>query len=144
MFSDRHNNEQVQTIGLNNPTYFNICDNVEKIKNFYSGMLGLKETEYSENTSVEYFKDGKRMIFYQNDKAFAMISGKLKSNSNNPKPFNWSIKADSDLFLKVFKILDNKQPVANEGYLTLEILDPMGNNISVYIEPEKSLKKIKY
>lgn len=142
MFYDRCNVEQVQTIGLNNPTYFNICDNVEKIKNFYSGMLGLKETEYSENTSVEYIKDGKRMIFYQNDKAFAMISGKLKNN--NIKPFNWSIKADSDLFLKVFKILDNKQPVSNEGYLTLEILDPMGNNISVYIEPDKSVKKIKY
>ena len=137
MPSDETESQNTKTVGLKNPVYFNICEDIEKIKQFYSGMLGLKEVGYCENTSIEYIKDGKTMIFYQNDKTSSIGSKSLKSFL---KPFNWSIKADSNLFLKVFKLI-NKSPLANEGLLTLDLFDPMGNSITVYLESEKFLKK---
>lgn len=128
-----------RTLSINNPIYFNICDNVEQIKDFYTNLLGLKETAYSENTYIEYVKDGKTIMFYQNDKAFSKISETKKDN----KKFNWCIKADSELFLRVFKVLNHKKPSVNEneGYLSLDIDDPMNNKVIIYLESEKALKK---
>ncbi|MFN8577277.1 MAG: hypothetical protein U0354_10505 [Candidatus Sericytochromatia bacterium] len=137
MLSDDCDLEQ-KTLSLNNPVYLNICDNVEKIKNFYTDLLGLRETAYSENNFIEYVKDGKTIMFYQNDKAFSRIPETKRDN----KKFNWCIKGDSDLFLRVFKIL-NKRPQLNEneGYLSLDISDPMDNKVIIYLESEKALKK---
>lgn len=137
MLSDEYDMCQ-KTMSINAPVFFNICDDVEQIKEFYTDVLGLKETAYSENTYIEYVKDGKTMMFYQNNKVVSKLSGK---NKDTNKPFNWCIKADSDLFLRVFKVLNNKPPAVKEGYLTLDISDPMNNNIVVYLEAEKALKK---
>lgn len=136
MLSDEYDMGQ-KTLSINDPIFVNICDDVEEIKNFYTDLLGLNETAYKRDNYIEYVKDGKTMMFYQNTIAYS----KMPKSKNNDKPFNWCIKADSEMFLRVFKLLDNKKPNLNEGYLSLDIDDPMNNKVVLYLEAEPALKK---
>lgn len=136
MLSDEYDMGQ-KTLSINDPVYINICDDIEEMKSFYTDLLGLNETAYKENNYIEYVKDGKTMMFYQNNIVYA----KLPKSKNSDKPFNWCIKADSEMFLRVFKLLDNRKPSVSEGYLTLDIDDPMNNKVVIYLEAEPALKK---
>ena len=136
--------EHLNTLKADAPIYFNLCDDVNAIRYFYSELIGLKENAYRKDSYVDYKIKGKTMMFYQADKIFKRLSSITDSYNEEVKAISWSVQVDKDIFANIVqKLIDSDVEILNEepswkvdGYWSFPVLDPMGNQVEVYMEPQ--------
>jgi hypothetical protein len=139
--------EHFNTLKSQSPVFFNLCDNVNAIRYFYTELIGLKETAFKPNSYIEFKIKGKTMMFYQADKIFKRLKS-FKHGYINDKNENlsWSLNLEEETFTATvnkliyadIEILNNEPVWMPDGYWSFSVLDPMGNRLEIFMEPKKS------
>jgi hypothetical protein len=139
--------ETLNTLKVQSPVFFNLCDDVNSIRYFYSDIIGLKENAYKRNSYVDFKSKGKTMMFYQADKIFKKLKT-FKDNYKNDRTdsISWTIEVEEEVFATtVQRLLDANIVILNDepewktdGYWSFTVLDPAGNRVEIFMEPKKA------
>jgi hypothetical protein len=139
--------ETLNTLKIESPVFFNICDDVNSIRYFYAEIVGLKVNAFKRNAYVDFKLKGKTMMFYQADKIFKKLKT-FKDNYNNEQAENisWTIEVEEEVFAPTVQrlltanivILNDEPEWKNDGYWSFTVLDPSGNRVEIYMEPKKA------
>ncbi len=136
--------EQISTMKLSSPFIFHLCNDIDKVRFFYTELLGLHELEYKKDTYVDYKFKETTIMFSAKENILSGIKNFNSKHQNEFEPFSWSIEVTEDLFPVIVNKLCKagiktiqKVPAWNhDGYWSFSVLDPMGNNIQIYMEPK--------
>ena len=122
------------------------CQDLAAMRHFYSELIGLKETYFSEDDrpSVAYDCDGLQFTIYKSDNVsvtpneYALQPGWLGGTKLS---VSWSIPVPSGDYAKTISKLqassvDSFSPGPKwVGYWSFPVLDPMGNTVEVVTSP---------
>ena len=138
---------QFDTLGVNSPVFFNMCDDLEEMRYFYTDILGIKENSYQRNNYLDYNSNGLTMMFFQADNITERIaSSKRRYNNGHFELMCWTIKINKEMFIKAIENLSAYQNKGSkiipqwqqEGFWSFSIKDPMGNTVFVYLEQKQT------
>jgi hypothetical protein len=136
--------EQSNTMKLVSPFIFNICNDVDKMRFFYTELLGFQELGYKKGAFVDYKFKETTIMFSAKEDIFSDMKSYSDRHQNGSEPISWSIEVEEDLFPELLNKLCKsgvktlqKVPAWNhDGFWSFSVLDPMGNNIQIYMEPK--------
>lgn len=126
------------------------CNDIEKMRQFYTDILGLKEESYQPNASnyghqwLSYeLSNGQKLVFNSRSKTLPQTKDWSYQPSSmidtGIEKFSWTLEMPTKHFRQVVKRLKQNEyttfqvePEERSGYTALTILDPMGNTIDLY------------
>jgi len=131
---------------------FNVCNDIDAVRHFYTDILGMKEQAYMNDENFGYIsyecEGGVYFMFFRADEKLPVLSewacqpgwagGTLET-------YSWGIEIPEEMFAGVYqKLKDEGAPLfkpepewRQESYWGLSVRDPMGNTIEVYAMPEQ-------
>lgn len=139
--------EVAQEPQLNIRFIYNMCNDVARMKHFYSDLVGLKEIVYDSTYGwLVYQSEGFQMMFLKAElelpvaAEFAWQPGSGKGTLDAP---SWGIAVPEDRFPEVYlrlkeagvSMLEPEPQWRQACYWGLSVLDPMGNTVEIYTEP---------
>jgi len=133
---------------------FNICNDIDEMKKFYTDFLGMQQVSYMNDSSFGwlcYQCEGFQFMFFRSDipipvnEIWDSQPGYQGGEGNRT---SWAIEVPENEFKdKVIKIQQsdirkfNTNPEwRQDNYWGLSIMDPMGNTIEFYTSPKEKPK----
>ncbi|MGD8717529.1 MAG: VOC family protein [Candidatus Zixiibacteriota bacterium] len=130
---------------------YNFCNDVSPVRDFYSNLLGMEESNYSEEMGwLVYRSEGFDLMFFRRENGavavedWAMQPG---GGTGNAEFTSWSVNVPEAEFAATVKRLldagvpvqgDDKVPDWRQGcYWGFTVMDPAGNTIEVYTSPKE-------
>lgn len=126
--------------------FYIFANDVEKMREFYTGTLGLAEASYMNDPDfgwINYSMDGFEFMVFRTDKQIPVLSqwqgqpGYPGSTGYLP---SWSVFIDNSCFEAVvqkckdagFKTFSDKPEWRQDSYWGFTVADPMGNTVELY------------
>lgn len=130
---------------------FNVCNDIDAIRHFYTDILGMQEKAYMNEENfgwLNYQSDGFEFMFFRADKEIPVITewasqpgwegGTLETTS-------WGMMMPFDQFKAAYeKMKEEDVPTyksepewRHESYWGISVMDPMGNTIEIGSFPKK-------
>lgn len=130
---------------------FNMCNDVESMRHFYTDLIGLKQGSFRNDKEwgwLVYKSEGFEMMFFRADKQLPVLrewavqpgyeGGTLETTS-------WGIHIPEEMFgvvvgrlnsagVKTFK---DRAEWRQDSYWGFSVMDPMGNTVELYTEPKE-------
>lgn len=137
---------QNSVIQISSPFIFNLCDDIERIREFYTGLLGFKEISYKEGHHIDYIIRNKTIMFSQAEKTSAQIPQILRKHRKGQfATFSLNLRISESEFPQLIEKISKSYIYSfnsfpewySEGLWKFVILDPTGNRITLYMEPAK-------
>jgi catechol 2,3-dioxygenase-like lactoylglutathione lyase family enzyme len=124
------------------------CNDLQKMRHFYTDLVGLKEIYYSEDPdgTVAYDCDGLQFTIMLDPKARNATQAWARQpgwEGGNQPSLSWSICLTENEYGKVIKKLQEEVVVAFyeqpqwQGYWSFPVKDPMGNTVEVVLAPDE-------
>lgn len=136
-------------IGVNIKYIYNMCNDIEQIRKFYTHTIGMKEKAYRDDEKygwVLYESEGLDFMFFKADKDIPVISEfawQPGGGGGYAEISSWTLSMDKETFEKAYeKIKVNKyytrhrEPIwLQDCYWAIIVKDPMGNTVELSYEP---------
>lgn len=135
------NTSNINTLKIANPIIFNLSEDLEATRNFYTNILGLEEKSYEKTSSLEYNLNTSTLIFY---KSSNVKIASFKKKEELEESF-LSIKVSEIEFFKITNNLNKhkkevKSTWNHDGIYSITLIDPSNNKLFIYFE--SSVKKV--
>ncbi|MFH1232063.1 MAG: VOC family protein [Planctomycetota bacterium] len=142
---------EVQEKPLINVRYlFNLCNDVESMRHFYSDLLGMKQQAFMNEKDFGYLcynGDGVQLMFFYSGKPAPQLNEwawQPGYDGGTLHVASWAIEIPEDKFAGVVmrlkkdsvKCFKNEPEWRQDNYWGFSVMDPMGNTVEVYTVPK--------
>ena len=129
---------------------FNFCNDIEAIRNFYSDLIGMKETSYRNDEEwgwLVYDNDGLQIMWFRSGEKLPVIDGWAVQPGYESGEYaiaSWSIEVPKDSFKDIIgrlkesgvKVFNTEPEWRQDSYWGFTVMDPMGNTVELFYESE--------
>lgn len=132
--------------------FFIFANDVDKMREFYTGILGLNEVSYMNDPDfgwINYGMDGFEFMVFKTDKPIPIHSewqGQPGYPGGTGYLPSWSVFIDNSCFESVvqkcrdagLKLFSDKPEWRQDSYWGFTVADPMGNTVELYtLQPKE-------
>jgi len=132
---------------------FNFCNDIEAIRNFYSDLIGMKETNYRNDEEwgwVVYNSDGFQIMWFRSGEMLPVIDGWAVQPGYESGEYaitSWSIEVPKDSFEDIVarlkasgaRLFSMEPEWRQDSYWGFTVMDPMGNTVELFYESEEEV-----
>jgi len=130
---------------------FLICNDVQAIKDFYVGLLGMEETAFMDEPEFGWLSircDGFDFMWFRSNGNMPVLmdwTGQPGYEGGPIEATSWAINIPEEDFAAMYKKLKDSGVKAfseipqwrQKSYWGYSVMDPMGNTVEVYTSPKE-------
>lgn len=130
---------------------FNVCNDVENMRHFYTDLIGLQQGSFRNDKDwgwLVYKSDGFEMMFFRADRKLQVHeewAAQPGYEGGTLEVTSWGIHIPEAMFAEVVervrsagvKVFKNKPDWPQDCYWGFTVMDPMGNTVELYAEPQE-------